>query len=50
MLCPYCQYTWETRTAKPKRCPRCQRWLEEWRNEKLEASRPRSIGKEKNDA
>jgi len=25
MKCIYCLYQWETRTSKPKACPRCKR-------------------------
>jgi len=30
-VCPYCGYEWIPRVEKPKRCPRCQRWLPEWK-------------------
>ena len=30
MICPYCEYEWTPRTDKPKRCPKCQRWLPPW--------------------
>jgi len=29
MICPYCGYTWDQRVEKPKRCPKCQKWLPE---------------------
>jgi len=29
--CLRCGYEWTPRVKKPKKCPRCGRWLEEWR-------------------
>jgi len=29
--CPYCGYEWKPRTASPKKCPYCLKWLPEWR-------------------
>jgi len=29
--CPYCGYEWVPRVEKPKKCPRCQRWLPPWK-------------------
>ena len=29
MKCNRCQYEWETRTDKPKNCPRCKQRLED---------------------
>jgi len=28
MKCPHCGYEWEPRVKKPKRCPKCQKWLQ----------------------
>jgi rubrerythrin len=28
--CSKCGYQWPTRTAQPKRCPRCGKWLPFW--------------------
>jgi len=27
IICPHCCYDWVSRVEKPKRCPKCQRWL-----------------------
>lgn len=26
--CPKCHYEWVTRVEKPKRCPKCGKWLD----------------------
>ena len=33
MECAHCGYEWTPRLTarKPKRCPRCVHWLEDWR-------------------
>jgi predicted Zn-ribbon and HTH transcriptional regulator len=28
MRCPHCGYEWRPRVERPKKCPRCYRWLE----------------------
>ena len=35
MKCAHCGYEWTPRltTRKPKRCPRCVHWLEDWRKD-----------------
>jgi rubrerythrin len=30
MRCPWCGYVWRPRTANPKKCPKCGRWLPGW--------------------
>ncbi len=40
MQCTHCGYEWTPRlsTRKPKRCPRCVHWLEDWRNKDTPAA------------
>ena len=31
MKCPKCGYEWIPRVKNPKKCPRCGKWLQDWR-------------------
>jgi len=31
VTCPFCGYKWKARVEKPKKCPRCGRWLPQWK-------------------